>query len=432
MRRVQQNAADESPRQRKISMRWMISRGLAFAFALSLFATTATAALPDPITLAWAVERGDLKKVSAWFDEGLDPEALGNQIGTGLMIAAWNGNIEMMQLFVDHGANPRRANRNGEQPLQLAAWNGHLEAVKWLLEHGATINRDGNYWGALHYAVFNGHVALAKYLIERGAEINARSPNGSTPLMMAAREGREELSQTLLDAGADVKARNDWGDSALTLAMRYDHYQLGKMISTAEEFAVAVKAPKESFGAGPLGGGAFRNRGTAAQDPRGGGRRAPDRRAARAAQRRGQPLPAQRLGPEEFAPAGAAALPAQVDRDHRQARQARRRTRADPRRRQALAAFAAIGADESGQGQGRLDHDRRVAAAAAVGRRSRRPHAADSSRRSAGATGDRTAPRAFRSGREDEAVKRPARGAAPSLRDCTFTRRRRESTAAGG
>ena len=30
--------------------------------------------------------------------------------------------------------------------------------------------------------------------------------------------------------------------------MRYDHYQLGKMISSPEEFAIAVKAPKESFG----------------------------------------------------------------------------------------------------------------------------------------------------------------------------------------
>ncbi len=220
----------------------------ALFLALSLCSGMTLAALPDPITFAWVVERGDVRKVSAWFDEGLDPEAIGNQLGSGLMIAAWNGNIEMMRLFIEHGANPRRANRNGEQPLQLAAWNGHIEAVKWLLDHGAALNREGNYWGALHYAVFNGHVQLAKLLIERGAEINARSPNGSTPLMMAAREGRDELSRTLLDAGADVKAKNDWGDSALTLAMRYDHYQLGKMISSADEFAVAVKAPKETFG----------------------------------------------------------------------------------------------------------------------------------------------------------------------------------------
>jgi hypothetical protein len=217
-------------------------------FGLGLLASQALAALPDPVAFSLAVERGDVARVRGWLDEGLDPEFFGQQFGAGLMNAAWYGNIEMMQLFVERGANPRRVNRNGEQALQLAAWNGHLEAVKWLLEHGATVNRDGDYWGALHYAVFNGHQELARYLIEQGANVNARSPNGSTPLMMAAREGREELAKLLLETGADTKSKNDWGDTALTLAMRYDHYRVGKMISSPEEFEIAVKAPKEDFG----------------------------------------------------------------------------------------------------------------------------------------------------------------------------------------
>ena len=219
-----------------------------FIVVLCWWTAAAWAALPDPIAFSWAVERGDVSKARAWLDEGLDPEFQSDPLGSGLMIAAWSGNIEMMALFVERGANPRRANRNGEQPLQLAAWNGHLDAVKWLLDHGAALNREGQQWGALHYAVFNGHDALAKYLIERGAEVNAPSPNGSTPLMLAAREGREELTKVLLESGADRRSKNDWGDTALTMAMRYDHYQLGKMISSPEEFAIAVKAPKESFG----------------------------------------------------------------------------------------------------------------------------------------------------------------------------------------
>ena len=226
----------------------MIRNCRALILALSLLAGTASAELPDPVAFGWAIERGDLKKVRSWLDEGLDPEYQSNQIGSGLMIAAWHGNIEMMALFIERGANPRRANRHGEQPLQLAAWNGHMEAVKWLLERGAALNREGHNWGALHYAVFNGHHELAKYLVARGAEVNARSPNGSTPLMMAAREGREDMTKLLLESGGDPRPQNDWGDNALTLAMRYDHYRLGKMISTPEEFAIAVKAPKDSFG----------------------------------------------------------------------------------------------------------------------------------------------------------------------------------------
>lgn len=212
------------------------------------FASPAAAELPDPVYFSRAIESNDIERVRRWLDEGLSPEFMGFEIGSGLMIAAWNGNIPMMALFVERGANPRRANRNGEQPLQLAAWNGHLEAVKWLLEHGAALNRDGNYWGALHYAIFNGHAEVARYLLGRGADVNARSPNGSTPLMIAAREGREGLIKDLLEAGADREAKNDWGDSALTLAMRYDHYHLGQMISSPEEFAIAARAPKKSFG----------------------------------------------------------------------------------------------------------------------------------------------------------------------------------------
>ena len=224
-------------------------RRLAFATFFWLAAAGVQAAPPDPIEFGITVERGDTRTVKRWLDEGLDPEFQADRVGTGLMIAAWNGDIPMMTLFTERGANPRRVNRNGEQALLLAAWNGHLDAVKWLLEHGAALNRDDQQWSALHYAVFNGQEKVARYLIERGAQVNARSPNLSTPLILAAREGREDLARVLLESGADPKAKNDWGDSALTMAMRYDHLRLGKMISSPEEFAIAVKAPKESFGA---------------------------------------------------------------------------------------------------------------------------------------------------------------------------------------
>ena len=230
---------------------------LCWALAIPIFlATQASAALPDPVAFSWAIEVGDTKKIKAWLDDGLDPEFQGSQIGTGLMQAAWHGKIDIMQLFLERGANPRRANRNGEQPIQLAAWNGHIDAVKFLLSHGTTVNREGKNWSALHYAVFNGHVDLAKYLVSQGASVNATSPNGSTPLMLAAREGNDVLAKWLLESGADTQTKNDWGDTALTMAMRYDHYQLGKIISTQEEFDLAVKTPKENFGEASRSGAA--------------------------------------------------------------------------------------------------------------------------------------------------------------------------------
>lgn len=203
---------------------------------------------PDPFTFEYAVERGDLRTVKRWLDQGLNPEYEAAHVGTGLMLAAWYGNVEMMALFVERGADVRRVNRHGEQPLQLAAWGGHLEAVKWLLERGAPLEREGKQWGALHYAVFNGHAKVVDDLMARGANINARAPNGATPLMLAAREGHADLARVLLESGANPGLQSDWGDSALTMAMRYNHLRLAKMISSPEEFAIAVKAPPESFG----------------------------------------------------------------------------------------------------------------------------------------------------------------------------------------
>ena len=98
-------------------MQRILAKGGALLLGMGLLVGQALAALPDPVAFGWAVERGDVAKVRAWLDEGLDPEFQGQQIGTGLMSAAWHGNIEMMQLFLERGANPRRANRNGVHAL---------------------------------------------------------------------------------------------------------------------------------------------------------------------------------------------------------------------------------------------------------------------------------------------------------------------------
>jgi hypothetical protein len=66
-------------------------------------------------------------------------------------------------------------------------------------------------------------------------------------LMLAAREGHSGMARALLDAGADATPANEWGDNALAFAMRNKHYGIGKMVSSAEEFAKAAKAP-ETFG----------------------------------------------------------------------------------------------------------------------------------------------------------------------------------------
>lgn len=204
--------------------------------------------LPDPIAFAVRMETGDIGQATAWLDAGLEPDFMGSRIGSGLMIGAWEGNIELMRLFISRGADIDRANANGETALALAAWNGRQEAVKWLLERGARINAPKRQWSALHYAVFAGHKELANYLIEQGADINAQSTNGSSVLMMAVYEGHEDLARTLIEKGADRSVKNDWDDGALEWAMRGNRLKLARMLTSPQEFNVAVAQPKEKWG----------------------------------------------------------------------------------------------------------------------------------------------------------------------------------------
>lgn len=217
--------------------------------ALLLAAESAQAqTLPDRVRFSIVIELGDVVSAREWLDAGLPPDFEGNAIGTGVMIGAWEGNIPMMELFVSRGADINKVNSSGEQALLHAAWKGKLEAVRWLVERGARLNRQGKQWAALHYAAFGGHADVVAYLLERGADINALSTNGSTPLMMAAREGKESIAKTLLTAGARSDIVNEHGDDALRWAMRNNNLKIAQEIAGQEKFAVVAAQPKASWG----------------------------------------------------------------------------------------------------------------------------------------------------------------------------------------
>ncbi len=203
--------------------------------------------LPDPVEFGVRVEMGDIAQARAWLDRGLDPDFIGDRIGTGLMIAAWEGNLPLMELFVSRGADVNKVNNLGEQAIMHAAWKGRLDAVQWLLGRGAKINREPRQWTALHYAAFSGHAEVVDHLAERGADLNALSTNGSTPLMMAVYEGREAMVKQLITLGADRRVRNDYGEGAMEWAFKHNHLSIARAVSSMEEFTAAANRPKTEW-----------------------------------------------------------------------------------------------------------------------------------------------------------------------------------------
>lgn len=207
-----------------------------------LFPLTARAELPDSTRFSVVLELGNIDQARAWLDEGLAPDFEGTLIGTGLMIGAREGNIALMELFLGRGADIHRVNRFGETALMLAAWKNQHAAMQWLLDRGARVNRAEREWTALHYATFAGHADLVERLLTAGADINARSTNGSTVVMMAAREGHVDIAKRLIEAGANPALKNDFDDDAVAWAMRQGHYAIAKTFTSAENFAELARA----------------------------------------------------------------------------------------------------------------------------------------------------------------------------------------------
>lgn len=185
---------------------------------LALAAATLARATPvDDLVIA--AEMNDPRVVQALLGKGVDPNLTDNRGRTALFTAVREGSQQALEsLLAAPQTNVNAVNADGETPLMLAAIRGSLPAVKALVKRGADINRKG--WTPLHYACSGPDNGVAEFLIAQGAELNARSDNGTTPLMMAARYGSGDLVPLLLKAGAEPRAANEQELTAADFAKR--------------------------------------------------------------------------------------------------------------------------------------------------------------------------------------------------------------------
>lgn len=132
-------------------------------------------------------------------------------------------------------------NPKDESPLMMAAIKGRYAQCEALIKRKAHVNKTG--WAPLHYAASNPTPqasAVVGLLLENHAYIDAASPNGSTPLMMAAMYGHPRVVVQLLENGADATLKNEQGLNALDFAHRAGRPTEAERIAQA----VRAKAPK--------------------------------------------------------------------------------------------------------------------------------------------------------------------------------------------
>ncbi len=176
-----------------------------------------------------AIERDDGASISALMARGFDPNSRNPEGQVGLFLALQKESFgAVAALMKSKDVSIDIVNTAGETPLMMAALKGQLEWTRQILLRGAKVNKAG--WTALHYAASGPEPAVLSLLLDNGALINAESPNGTTPLMMAARYGTEGHVRVLTARQADGLKKNQQGLNAADFARQSGRDQLAKAI----------------------------------------------------------------------------------------------------------------------------------------------------------------------------------------------------------
>ena len=177
-----------------------------------------------------AIKENNAAAVTALLQRGFDVNAVNPSGEHGLLLAFREPHLKVAQALMAWpkvAAESRSA--QDESPLMLAALHGLLPECQTLIRLGADVNKPG--WAPLHYAATRGHLAVMSLLLDEHAYIDAASPNGTTPLMMAAHYGSPSAVKLLLEADADPTLMNNLGLNAFDFAQRNNQLESAAIIS---------------------------------------------------------------------------------------------------------------------------------------------------------------------------------------------------------
>ena len=198
--------------------------------ALPLFMLQlASCAHTTPLTAA--AEQNNTSAIKELLNKGakIDETNSGKWSATPLYWSFFYCKFEAAELLLKKGANVNLADSFGLAPLQVAVCCKDLDVslIEHLIEKGADINyntpsnalaKPFEGWTSLHYAISCGADDVARLLIEKGANVNAIADDGTTPLILAAKNDSVFMAKLLLEKGADVNWRDMKKKSAMSFA----------------------------------------------------------------------------------------------------------------------------------------------------------------------------------------------------------------------
>jgi uncharacterized protein len=173
-----------------------------------------------------AIAKNDLDRVRKLIAE--DAALAGARDADGLSAvtqARYHGRDDIVEVLLD--AEP-------ELDVFEAAAVGRIERVRELLQSDPAVSSafspDG--FTPLHLAAFFGHPDIARLLVEHGSDTTAvaRNPMRVMPLHSAAAARQVETSTLLIDHGADVNASQERGFTPLHEAAQNGDVELARLL----------------------------------------------------------------------------------------------------------------------------------------------------------------------------------------------------------
>jgi ankyrin repeat protein/predicted TIM-barrel fold metal-dependent hydrolase len=178
-----------------------ISRKRAVELAEMVLRTNAIRLYGFKSTIHRAADAGDLTKVMAFIQEGIDVNTKVHGC-TPLHCAARYGHKEVAELLIAEGANINAKDTRGRKPIDLAINQGRKEMAKLLASKSGDVS--------LHTAAYIGDLQRVEKFIHDGANVDANDREGKTTLHYAVKAGQIAVAELLITNGADVNAGDDW------------------------------------------------------------------------------------------------------------------------------------------------------------------------------------------------------------------------------
>lgn len=186
--------------------------------------------------LANAISQWNPELVDLLVEAGADVQLLYDENVSALNLAIEIGDSQMLKTLLDAKCDVN-GHPGGIPPLHLCAGKGQSDMLHLLVERGADLAIRYRDRSVLHVTSCP---ATIDKLLSYGADVNAKDITGSTPFMLATKEGNVPLMEIYLMAGAEVSPTHLRENGVLSWVVSYGLYKLLKMLISRCDLRLAM------------------------------------------------------------------------------------------------------------------------------------------------------------------------------------------------